>query len=401
MEVTASLIVVTAIFLWGTVSKRLTRADLTAPIVFVVVGVLLATTGLIDAPTAPATFKPLVELALVWILFSDAARVPVQDLRHDLGRYLRLLAIGLPLTILAGWGLAIWLLPALGAWLALLVAAALAPTDASLGIPVVTNPTVPGRIRRLITVESGLNDGIATPVVLLAIAGAASAEDHGPGVGEALADLAIGLLAGAAVGLAGGRLLRLARGHGWMAEEFIGIAVLALALAAYFLAIVLGGNGFVAAFCGGMALGATAGPRVPAELTFLEQAGGLISLLVWLAFGALAVPIMLDRLDLPTALYAVASLTVVRMVPVALATWGSGMSRATVLFVGWFGPRGLASLVFALLALEELGPDADEAIAVITLTVLLSVVAHGLTAAPLATRYGTTASTPTQPPTEP
>jgi NhaP-type Na+/H+ or K+/H+ antiporter len=216
-----------------------------------------------------------------------------------------------------------------------------------------------------------------------------------------LVELAVGALAGTAVGFAGGWLLRQARSRGWTAEEFTGIAVLALALAAYALALTLGGNGFVAAFCGGMAFGAAAGPRAPAELTFLEQAGGLVSLLVWLAFGALAVPIMLDRLDLPTVLYAVLSLTVVRMVPVALATWGSGMNRATVLFVGWFGPRGLASLVFALLALEELGPASDEAVAVITLTVLLSVIAHGLTAAPLATRYGQTATTPAEATTEP
>jgi NhaP-type Na+/H+ or K+/H+ antiporter len=388
MGATAGLIVAATIFLWVTVSARLTRADLSAPIVFVAVGVLLAAIGLVDAPTAPETFKPLVEVALVWVLFSDAARVPIQDLSHDLGRYLRLLALGLPLTILAGWGIATWLLPALGVWLALLVAAALAPTDAALGVPVVTNPAVPGRIRRLLTVESGLNDGIATPVVMLALAGAAATDERGPGVGEAVVELAVGALTGVAVGFAGGWLLRRARGRGWVAEEFTGIAVLALALAAYLCALTMGGNGFVAAFCGGMAFGAAAGPRAPAELTFLEQAGGLVSLLVWLAFGALAVPIMVDHLSLPVVVYAVLSLTVVRMVPVALATVGGGMTRATVLFVGWFGPRGLASLVFALLALEELGPAADEAVALITLTVLLSVVAHGLTAAPLAARYG-------------
>jgi NhaP-type Na+/H+ or K+/H+ antiporter len=388
MGAAAGLIVAATIFLWGTVSARLTRADLSAPIVFVAVGVLLAAVGLVDAPTAPATFKPLVEVALVWVLFSDAARVPIQDLRHDFGRYLRLLALGLPLTILAGWGLATWLLPALGVWLALLVGAALAPTDAALGVPVVTNPAVPGRIRRLLTVESGLNDGIATPVVMLAIAGAAATDEHGPGVGEALAELAVGALTGVAIGFAGGWLLRLARGRGWVAEEFTGIAVLALALAAYLFALTVGGNGFVAAFCGGMAFGAAAGPRAPAELTFLDQAGGLVSLLVWLAFGALAVPIMVHHLSLPVVVYAVLSLTVVRMVPVALATARGGMTWATVLFVGWFGPRGLASLVFALLALEELGPVADEAVALITLTVLVSVVAHGLTAAPLAARYG-------------
>lgn len=388
MDVTAGLVVAAAIFLWGAVSARLARADLTAPIVFVTIGVLLAVTGSVDAARAPETFTPLVEITLVWILFSDAAGVPVQELRHDLGRYLRLLAVGLPLTILAGWGLAAWLLPALGVWLALLVGAALAPTDAALGLPVVTNPAVPARIRRLITVESGLNDGIATPVVMLAIAGAASTAAHGPGVGEALAELAIGAVAGTATGFAGGWLLRQARRRGWAAEDFTGIAVLALALVAYELAVELGGNGFVAAFCGGMAFGAAAGRRAPAELAFLEQAGGLVSLLVWLAFGALAVPIMFDRLDVTTVLYALLSVTLVRMVPVALATWGCGMDRATVLFVGWFGPRGLASLVFALLALEELGPAADDAVAVITLTVLVSVVAHGLSATPLAERYG-------------
>jgi sodium/hydrogen antiporter len=395
MDVTTILIVAATIFLWGTVSARLTGADLSAPIVFVAVGAVLAAGGFVDAPTAPETLTPLVEIALVWILFSDAARVPVQELRHDLGRYLRLLAVGLPLTMLAGWGLAAWLLPGLGVWLALFVGAALAPTDAALGVPVVTNHAVPSRIRRLITVESGLNDGIATPVVMLAIAGAAAAEglDTTAGEGHALAELAIGALAGAAVGFAGGWLLRQARRRGWTAEDFTGIAVLALALVAYGLAIALGGNGFVAAFCGGMAFGAVAGRRAPAELAFLEQAGGLVSLLVWLTFGALAVPIMLDDVDLAIVLYAVLSLTVVRMVPVALATLGSGMSRDTVLFVGWFGPRGLASLVFALLALEELGPVADEAVAVITLTVLLSVVAHGLSAAPLAIRYGRTATT--------
>ncbi|HEV7650464.1 MAG TPA: cation:proton antiporter [Actinophytocola sp.] len=394
MDMTAGLIIAGMIFLWGAVSARLTRVDLTAPIVFVAVGALLGSTGLIDAPTAPETFTPLVEIALVWILFSDAARVPVQQLRHDLGRYLRLLGLGLPLTMLAGWGLAVWLFPGLGIWPALLVGAALAPTDAALGVTVVTNPAVPSRVRRLITVESGLNDGIATPVVMVAIAGAASAEGlaDAAGLGAALAELAIGALVGAVVGCGGGWLLRQARRREWTAEEFTGIAVLALALAAYEAAVTLGGNGFVAAFCGGMAFGAAAGKRAPAELAFLEQAGSLVSLLVWLAFGAVAVPIMSDRIDLATVLYAALSLTLVRMVPVALASWGSGLDRDTVLFVGWFGPRGLASLLFALLALEALGPDADEAVAVIGLTVLMSVVAHGLSAAPLAARYGKAAT---------
>ena len=394
MDLTAVVIVMATIFIWGTVSARVQRADLTAPIVFMAVGASLAGLDLVDEPTAPERLKPLFEITLVWVLFSDAARVRVKDFGKDLGQYVRLLAIGLPLTVLAGWGLAVWLFPGLDLWLALLVAAALAPTDAALGIPVVTNPVVPSRVRRLITVESGLNDGIATPVVMLAIAGAASAEglEQAAGLGSALAELAIGVLVGGAVGFGGGWILRSARRAGWAAEDFAGIAVLALALAAYGAALIAHGNGFVAAFIGGLAFGAAAGRRGPGELEFLEQASGLVSLLVWLAFGAIAVPLVLDRPDAMTLLYAVLSLTLVRMVPVALASIGGGLDRDTVLFVGWFGPRGLASLVFAMLALEELGADADEAVVVIAVTVFLSVLAHGASARPLAKRYGEAAA---------
>jgi sodium/hydrogen antiporter len=270
MDGTALLVVAAAIFLWGAVSARLERADLTAPIVFTGVGAALAGLGLVSSGSAPEHLKPLVELTLVWVLFSDAARVRVHDLRRDLGAVLRLLGLGLPLTVLAGWGLALWLFPVLGVWLALLVGAALAPTDAALGVPVVTNSAVPSRVRRLITVESGLNDGIVTPVVMIAIAGAA-ADEGTPGaigLGSALAELAVGVAVGVAVGFTGGRVLGLARRRGWAAEDFTGVAVLALALLAYLAALAVGGNGFVAAFCGGIAFGAVAGPRGSAEMAF-------------------------------------------------------------------------------------------------------------------------------------
>ena len=390
MDVTVVVIVAAALFGWGLFSNRLERADLTAPIAFITVGAILAGLGLVDAPSAPEDLTPLVEITLVWVLFSDAARLPLQELRRDGGTFLRLLALGLPLTILLGWGLAAWLFPALGMWLALFVGAALAPTDAALGLPVVTNPAVPARIRQLITVESGLNDGIVTPVVMLAIAGAAAAEglERAQGAGHAAVELVTGAAVGLVIGGLGGHALRWARRRDTAAEAFAGIAVLALALAAYASALVLHGNGFVAAFCGGLAFGACAGRRAPAELKFLEQVGTLLASLVWIAFGAIAIPIMLDRLDAATVVYALLSLTVVRMLPVALASIGAGLDRSTVLFIGWFGPRGLASLVFALLALEELGTQVDEAVAVLATTVLVSVVAHGLTASPLARRYG-------------
>ena len=394
MDTVVLTAVAAAVFLWGAGSARLERADVTGPIVFVLLGALLVVTGWVSGTVAPEVVRPLVEIALVWVLFSDAARVRLADLRGDVGRCVRLLGVGLPLSVLLGWALAAWLLPGLGGWLALLVGAALAPTDAALGVSVVTDPAVPARIRRLITVESGLNDGIVTPVVFVALAGAASAEGlaHAPGPAEALLELAIGAGVGGVVGAVGGLLLREARRRGWAAEELAGIAVLGLAAVAYGAALVVSGNGFVAAFCGGLTFGAAAGPRGPVELGFTEQAGALLGLLVWLTFGAVAVPVLVDRASWSTLLYAVLSLTVVRMVPVAVALLGSATDARTVLFVGWFGPRGLASLVFALITLEELGPAADDAVAVITGTVLLSVVVHGISAAPLAARYGRSAA---------
>jgi sodium/hydrogen antiporter len=390
VDVGALVVVGTAIFAWGVLSARFERADLSAPIVFTAIGALLATGSPIEASSAVETLKPLVELTLVWVLFSGAAAVRPRDLRANANGCVRLLAVGLPLTVAAGWALAMWLLPGVGGWLALLVGAALAPTDAALGIPVVTNPAVPARVRQLLDVESGLNDGIATPVVMVALAGAASADGlaDAPGFGVALLELAIGAAVGVVVGGAGGWLLRWARRKGWVAEDFAGIAVLALALVAYGSSLALSGNGFVAAFCGGLAFGATAGRRAPAELVFTEQAGSLVSLLVWMGFGAVAVPVLLDHITLTTVLYAALSLTVVRMIPIALALLGAGLDRNAVLFIGWFGPRGLASLLFALLAFDDLGAAAEPAVAVIGVTVILSVLAHGVSAGPLAARYG-------------
>src|SRR3954471_12963387 len=193
VEGTGFVVVAAAVFVWGVLSRRLERADLTAPIVFTAVGALLYAVGLVHPHDVAETLKPLVEVTLVWVLFSDAARVRIHDLKDDVGLVVRLLAVGLPLTVLAGWGLAAWLFPGLGVWLALLVGAALAPTDAALGLPVVTNPVVPSRVRRLITVESGLNDRIVTPVVVVAIAGAAAAEGEGGGAAHAVVELVIGV----------------------------------------------------------------------------------------------------------------------------------------------------------------------------------------------------------------
>jgi sodium/hydrogen antiporter len=378
------------VFAWGTLSARLERFDMTAPIVFTVAGVLLTHGPLAPLGITPSTevVKVLAEATLALVLFSDASRVGLHQLRADLGLCLRLLGIGLPLSIGLGMLLA-FIVPGVTSWLALLVGAALAPTDAALGAGMMVNPAVPARIRRLINVESGLNDGIATPVVLVAIAGAASAEQAAStGPGGAVAELALGLLIGAVVGGGGGWLVKVARGRGWVTEGFAGAAVLALALCSYATSEALGGNGFIAAFTGGLAFAAAGGPAAKL-VPFVEETGTMLSLLAWLMFGVVAVVPALSSLTWQAVAYAALSLTVIRMLPVAVALAGTRLGRPAVLFVGWFGPRGLASVVFGLLALEDLGePAAKPAVTVIACTVLLSVLAHGLSAGPLASRYG-------------
>ena len=382
-------IILATVFLWSVFAARLGRVGLSSAIVFVAVG--FAFTQIFDVlhvPAEPELVKVVAEVTLVWMLFADASAVQLTDFRRDLMVYVRLLGVGLPLTILLGGLVAVALL-GFGVWPALLVGAALAPTDAALGASVMSDPTVPSRIRRVLNVESGLNDGIATPIVLVAIAGVAADEGiggvHGPG--HALVALLVGLLVGVLVGGAGGVLIQHARRNRWLSEELSGPATLALALLAYTGTLLVDGNGFVAAFVGGLVFGNTAGPGGEKEAYFVEQSAGLAAMISWLIFGALAVPAIGHWFEWSVIGYALLSLTAIRMVPVALALLGSGFDRFSVAFIGWFGPRGLASVIFALLALEDLGPAAQEVTATIALTVLLSVAAHGLTARPFARHF--------------
>jgi sodium/hydrogen antiporter len=379
---------------WGLVSARLESLNVSAPMAFVALGLVLVNdpVSAIDVNVHGETLRSLAEVTLALLLFSDAARVNLRVLRHDTGVPLRLLIIGLPLTIALGTALAIVLFPDLNPWAAAVIAAAVAPTDAALGAQVVEDQHVPARIRRVLNVESGLNDGIATPFVTFFIAGtvADTVAHSSSSLGGALSDLAVGVLVGAAVGLIGGLLLTLSTSHGWASPTYRGIAVLALALMAYALAIEFGGNGFIGAFVGGIAFGTVVHDPKEREVTlgFDSQAGELLSLVVWFLFGAVLVT-ALDATTWQTAVFVVLALTVARMVPVALALLGEGFTRTTIAFMGWFGPRGMASVVFAVIAFDSMeGSDAKPVLAAITLTVLVSVVAHGLSAAPLSRRYG-------------
>ena len=382
MDVVALTLVLATVFLWGVFSVKAGSALLTAPIVFVAAGYLYADVfDVLQLEVETEPVKLVLEVALVWILFSDASGVDLRRFRADVGLYVRLLGVGFPLSVALGAVLALVVL-GLDWWEALFVGAALAPTDAALGAAVMTNPAVPERTRRTLNVESGLNDGLATPVVLVAIAGVAAEVglDHVEGPGRVVVTLVVGVLVGLATGLLGGLLTRTARRRGWMSASLAGPAVLALALMAYTLALVVDGNGFVAAFVAGLAFGATAGAGGPGEVAYVEETGSLVSQLAWLLFGAVGLPLMLDGVGWQQVVYAALSLTVVRMLPVALAMLGSSFTRAQITFIGWFGPRGLASVIFAMLALEELEAAADELLATVALTVLLSVVLHGTSA---------------------
>lgn len=389
MEVLSLTLILATMFGWCVLAGRLQRAGLTAPIMFVAVGFVLAEgLGILDLALEPHLVKVIAEVTLVWVLFADASLVRPSQFRRDVGMYGRLLGIGLPLTVALGTAAALVVLN-VELWAALLIGAALAPTDAALGASVMSNPAVPDKVRRALNVESGLNDGIATPIVLVAIAGVAANEGIA-GVespSRAVLSLLVGLLVGAVVGGLGGAATRLARVRGWLSEELAGPAVLALALLAYVGAVLVDGNGFVAAFVGGLVFGGVAGRGGEKEVYFVEQSGAVASMISWLIFGALAVPVIGDLWTPRILVYAVLSLTVVRMLPVALALMGAGLDRFGVAFVGWFGPRGLASVIFALIALEDLHDAGKDLVAVIAFTVLLSVLAHGFSAGPLASRF--------------
>ena len=379
--------------LWGLVSARLERWDVSAPIAFVVLGVLAThgPTALIHVNLHSSTVRALAEVTLALVLFADASRVNARQLRSSAAQPMRLLCIGLPLTIAAGAATAALLFGADGLWVAALVGAIVAPTDAALGASVMSDERVPASIRRLINVESGLNDGVATPFVNLFLAGAVTSEAvlGAQSVASAVVDLLGGAAIGAGIGIVGGASLAWSRRHGWSSSEFRPLAILALALCAYSCAVAAGTNGFIAAFVGGMAFGSITHRRDEDGLRFTEESGTLLSLLVWFAFGAVMLVPGFEDAGWRDVVFALLALTLLRMIAVGIALAGSGLDRATVAFVGWFGPRGLASVVFGLIAVDALAPEASKAVlAAVTVTVAASVLLHGITASPLAARYG-------------
>jgi NhaP-type Na+/H+ or K+/H+ antiporter len=392
---TGYLVLAGLIALYALGAARLEYLMVTGPISFVALGFLLGPKlgAVVDVETGSEIVRVVTEVTLALLLFSDASSVNLRALRRDRQILVLLLFVGLPLAIAFGTVSGWLLLPGLGLATCALLASILAPTDLSLGLAMFNNPRVPDRVRRGINVESGLNDGVATPFVTLfiGIAVAESAQDAHP-VLLAIEEMAIGVGVGAVVGVAAGLLMRLSESRGWSSPASRQFAALAFALFAYGGALALEGNGFIAAFVGGLAFGAVDHDVATEAVEYAERTGVLMTLGVWFIFGAVIGPVLLsDGLAWQPIVYALVSLTVVRMLAVAISLVRRKMHRSTLLFIGWFGPRGLASVVFLILAfqsLSEAGIDTTLLVATAGWTILLSVILHGVSAGPVAAWYG-------------
>jgi NhaP-type Na+/H+ or K+/H+ antiporter len=378
--------------LYATASGRLQALNVSGAMFFTTAGVLAGPVlGLLDFHVESELVKRLAEITLTLVLFADAARISLRALRHEYAVPLRLLGIGLPLTILAGAIAGAVVVPGIGFAEALVLAVVLACTDAALGQAVVSDERIPSRIRQGLNVESGLNDGLCVPLFFIAIAFAEAdtgAASDVAAVELVLEEIGYGLIGGAVAGVFGALALRYASDRRLIAPHWTQILTAASALLAAGIATGLGGSIFIAAFAGGFLFGALR-HDAGGEVTYLVDEGGeVFNAVTFIVFGAIILGPALDDVTWQIVLYALISLTVVRSVPVALALLGTGARRPTVAFLGWFGPRGLASIVFAIILLDEADlPHLKTLLLAVTVTVALSVYAHGLTAGPLTERY--------------
>ncbi|HEY4901546.1 MAG TPA: cation:proton antiporter [Terriglobales bacterium] len=380
-------IFVVLLFGYALVSRRLEQTVLTAPIVFTLAGMIMfpALPTILEMGFNANVFLRLAEIGLVLLLFTDASRTDFKLLRSIGNLPIRLLSTGMLLTIFLGTVVARLVFPDLSLWEAGILAAILAPTDAGLGQVIVNSPRLPTRIRQALNVEAGLNDGLSVPFLLFFMA-LADAKIEGGSASLAKfiwQQLGYGLLVGATIGLAGGWLLGWARRREWVSESFRQVGVVALPLLCLVISEIVGASMFIAAFVAGLSVQVGSNDAGKDSVEFTEEWGQLFNLAVFFLFGVLVLKDW-PQYSMTIVLYAVLSLTVVRMIPVALALMGTGLSPASVVFMGWFGPRGLASIVLGLVYLEQglyLPGESTTRLAVIV-TVALSIFAHGFSAMP-------------------
>ncbi|WP_371494167.1 cation:proton antiporter [Kitasatospora sp. NBC_00374] len=385
------------LFAWALVAARLERWSIGAPVAMTVAGVALTVGShpVVQIGLTTADAERAVEIILAVLLFTDATHVPAGVIRSQRRLLTRLLVLALPLTFVLGVLVGGLLFPSGRWWLVAVFAAVTVPVDLAPAVELIRDIRLPSWLRGVLTVESGLNDGILAPVFLLCLAGAqtygARPGDASEAVVDALAAMLWAVLAGVLVGKPAGLLLRRSWQAGWTGPAAVRLGIVALPLIAYGLAIALGGNGFVAAFVAGLCFTPDSRALPPKALHLVEDVGTLLSLALWFVFGKLVTQAFTGDFDGWVVAYAVLTLTVVRIVPVLLCLVGTGVSRADRWLLAWLGPRGLASIVFGLLAFIGLAPvdphGADLVGQVMTMTVLMSLALHGLTYGPLAARY--------------
>jgi NhaP-type Na+/H+ or K+/H+ antiporter len=396
-----ALVVILLLLLgWALIAGRLARYSVTAPLALLTAGVVL-TAGQDPVFVLDVEFEAaerIVEVIAAILLFTDAAEVPGGVLGREPRLTLRLLLLALPLSLLAAWLVGLVLLPGPDPWLLAVLATIVMSVDLAPGASFVRDRRIPERLRQVLNVESGLNDGIVAPVFLfcLAAAPAAGSEVQADAAADAIPALAVALLVGALVGAVSARVLNRAVRAGWTQPSALRLGVLTLPLLAYAGAVVLGGNGFIAAFVAGVFVEPEA-RRLPADaLHLVEDIGALLSLALWFVFGAVLNDVVeRGSITCQIVVYAAFALSVARMVPVAAALVGTDVDARDRLFLGWARPRGVASLVFGLLAYIELtGPDADLVLAVMVVTVAASIVVHGLSAGLVARHYAKLRASP-------
>ncbi|NCF66345.1 MAG: sodium:proton antiporter [Chloroflexi bacterium] len=395
MEESVALVaVLLCILIAAAISKRIQGTIITLPMIYTLLGLILSSRalGLIELGLEDELIRIIAEVTLILVLATDASRINVRMLIRDHSLPQRLLVIGLPLMMIIGTLVAAMLFIDLTFWEAAVLAIILTPTDASLGQAVVSNPKVPVRIRQTLNVESGLNDGIAMPFLLLALSLAASEQDPlGPSywLSLALAQIVFGILVGLIIGFLGGRFVEWGQKSGWMSKAFQKISLITLALLAYGAAELVDGNGFIAAFVMGMtAANTTRKEETESLYEYAEvEVQGLMMLTFMIVFGLVMLPLALDEFNGLMLLYAVLSLALFRLLAVGASLIRTKVKPVTTGFIGWFGPRGIASILYIFTVLDEDLAGETLIYNIVMLTVLISIFAHGVTAAPGAKWY--------------
>ncbi len=388
------LVLALFVLVYSSIAGAVERTWISGAIIFTAVGLLIGPEGmgLITFRVDGEVIRALAELTLALVLFADAAGADLGVLKKAKALPIRLLLIGLPLTILLGFGTALLFFQKLSLFEAALLATMLAPTDAALGKAVVSNEAVPNEVRQSLNVESGLNDGICVPIlfVFLALCAGKTGEE-GPwhlAIMLVVEEIGIGLAVGLLLTLLAVWLLKFAKQRQWLTDTWTQMPVVALAFACFAAAQFIGGSGFIAAFCGGLLFGAMAKEQRETFLHRAEGSGDTLSLITWVIFGSAVIHQVIGDFTWTVLIYAVLSLTLIRMLPVFLCFAGLGVRTESKLFMGWFGPRGLASVVFAVIVLNADVANSGPIAVIVSCTVIFSIIGHGISAIPWARGYG-------------